>query len=80
MSTHKNNGQEIKNLSRTDEDEADYTDDQNNSNTGYNEEVLKYELNQAEKEKEYSFENDYDHNADSDYTTEINENEKYTTD
>lgn len=81
MNTHKNNWQEIKNLSRTEEEEADYIDDQNNSNTGYNEDLLKYELSQAKKEKEYSFENDYDQHSDSDYnTSEINENEKYATD
>lgn len=78
MNINIHNWPEIHQVSRNDEYEADYTDDQNNSNTGYNEDLLKYELIQAEKEKEYRFEHDYDSDENRDF--EINDNEKYATD
>lgn len=58
--------------------EIDYLNHQNNSNTGYNVDLLANELYLAQKDKEYSLESD-----DDDYEVdqeELNESEKYAVD
>ncbi|TDW48797.1 hypothetical protein EV144_103314 [Flavobacterium sp. 270] len=67
MNTYKYNNQE-----------TDYLNHQNNSNTGYNVALLANELTLALREKLYSLENDDD--LDQEEIDEMNESEKYAVD
>ena len=69
MNTYKYNNQE-----------TDYLNQENNSNTGYNFALLANELTLALREKLYSLENENDDDLDQEEIDEMNESEKYAVD
>lgn len=60
--------------------ETDYLNHQNNSNTGYNFALLANELTLALREKLYSLENENEDDLDQEEIDEMNESEKYAVD
>lgn len=60
--------------------DTDYLNHQNNSNTGYNFALLANELTLALREKLYSLENENEDDLDQEEIDEMNESEKYAVD